>query len=94
MSKFDLFDVFRYILVRRENWELFGFIWFIDINGIVIIVYFVDVFLFFGLRSFFAFFFKYVDILSFIMRDRGVRFVWNYLDDFWICGFFVLDFFC
>jgi len=86
MSKLDLSDAFRHILVRREDWELLGSTWPIDINGTVTTAYFVDAFLPFGLRSSPALFLKYVDILSFTMRDRGARPVWNYLDDFWTCG--------
>ena len=86
MSKLDLSDAFRHILVRREDWELLGSTWQVDINGTLTTAYFVDAFLPFGLRSSPALFLKYVDILSFTMRDRGASPVWNYLDDFWTCG--------
>jgi len=86
MSKLDLSDAFRHILVRHEDWELLGSTWQIDINGTLTTVYFVDAFLPFELRSSPALFLKYVDILSFTMRDRGASPIWNYLDDFWTCG--------
>jgi len=86
MSKLDLSDAFRHILVRREDWELLGSTWQIDINGTPTTAYFVDAFLPFGLRSSPALFLKYVDILSFTMHNRGASPIWNYLDDFWTCG--------
>ena len=51
MSKLDLSDAFRHILVRREDWELLGSTWQIDINGTLTTAHFVDSFLPFGLRS-------------------------------------------
>ena len=86
MSKLDLSDAFRHILVRREDWELLGSTWQIDVNGTLTTAYFVDAFLPFGLRSSPALFLKYVDVLSFTMRDRRGSPIWNYLDDFWTCG--------
>ena len=86
MSKLDLSDAFRRILVRCEDWELLGSTWQIDINGTLTTAYFVDAFFPFGLRSSPALFLKYVDVVSFTMRDRGASPVWNYLDNFWTCG--------
>ena len=71
MSKLDLSDAFRHILVRREDWELLGSTWQVDINDTTTTAYFVDAFLPFGLRSSPALFLKYVDILSFTIQDRG-----------------------
>ena len=62
MSKLDLSDAFRHILVRREDWELLGSTWQVDINGTLTTAYFVDALLPFGLRSSPALFLKYVDI--------------------------------
>lgn len=31
-----------------EEWELLGFIWFIEIDGIIVIGYFLDILFFFG----------------------------------------------
>ena len=86
MGKLDLSDAISHILVRREDWELLCFTWQIDVNGTLTTAYFVDPSLPFGLRSSPTLFLKYVDILSFTMRDRGASPIWNYLDDFWTCG--------
>ena len=86
MSKLDLSDAFRHILVRREDWELLGSTWQVDVNDTFTTAHFVDAFLPFGLCSSPALFLKYVNILSFTMRDRGASPMWNYLDDFWTCG--------
>ena len=75
MSKLDLSDAFRHVLVRRKDWELLGSKWQVDINSTLTTAYFVDAFLPFGLRSSFSLSLKYVNILSFTMRDRGAT-IW------------------
>ena len=40
MSKLDLSDAFHHILVRREDWELLGSTWQVDINGTLTTAYF------------------------------------------------------
>ena len=51
MSKLDLSDAFRHILVHPDNWELLGSTWPVDINSALYPAYFFDAFLPFGLRS-------------------------------------------
>ncbi|KAK3731998.1 hypothetical protein QZH41_005500 [Actinostola sp. cb2023] len=85
MSKIDLSDAFRHILVHPDDWELLG-TWPIEINSSVRMAYFLDTFLPFGLRSSPALFLRFTDALAFVMNDKGVDTVWHYLDDFWSCG--------
>lgn len=49
MSKLDLSDAFRHILVCCEDWELLRSAWQIDIKSTLTTAYFVDAFLLFGL---------------------------------------------
>ena len=77
--KIDLSDAFRHILVHKDDWELLGSTWPIDVNGEHTTVYFIDAFLPFGLRSSPALFLRFAD-------RRGADTVWHYLDDFWTCG--------
>ena len=85
MSKLDLSDAFRHILVCQEDWELLGSTWQIDINGTLTPAYVVNALLLFGLCSSPALFLKYMDMLSFNILDCGASPVWKYLDDFWTC---------
>lgn len=86
MSKLDLSDAFRHILVHENDWELLGFTWPIVTNGETRTGYFFDMFLPFGLRSSPSLFLKFVNILKYVMSCRGANPIWNYLDDFWTCG--------
>ena len=87
MSKLDLSDAFRHILVHPDDWELLGSTWPIEVNGTITTGYFVDTFLPFGLRSSPAIFLRYADTMAFVMEQRGASPVWHYLDDFWTCGY-------
>ena len=86
MSKLDLSDAFRHVLVHDGDWELLGSTWPVEIDGTVVTGYFFDTFLPFGLRSSPALFLKFVDGLKFVMSSKGASPIWNYLDDFWTCG--------
>lgn len=86
MSKLDLSDAFRHILVNKNDWELLGSTWPIEVNGTVSTGYFINAYLPFGLRSSPSLFLKYADSLVYVMEQRGVVPVWHYLDDFWSCG--------
>lgn len=86
MSKLDLSDAFRHVLVHDRDWELLGSTWPVEIDGTVVTGYFFDTFLPFGLRSSPALFLKFVDGLKFVMSSKGASPIWNYLDDFWTCG--------
>jgi len=86
MSKLDLSDAFRHILVHEQDWELLGSTWPVEIDGTIVPGYFIDAFLPFGLRISPALFLKFVEGLKFVMTSQGASPVWNYLDDFWTCG--------
>ena len=85
MSKQDLSDAFRHVLVHDGDWELLGCTWPVKVDGTVVTGYFFDTFLPFGLRSSPTLFLKFVDGLKFVMSSKGAP-IWNYLDDFWTCG--------
>ena len=87
MSKLDLSDAFRHILVDPRDWELLGSTWpIVTSDGCTQTGYFFDMFLPFGLRSSPALFLKFIDGLRYVMAERGATPLWNYLDDFWTCG--------
>ena len=87
MSKLDLSDAFRDILVDPRDWELLGSTWpIVTPDGSTHTSYFFDMFLPFGLCSSPALFLKFIDSLRFVMAQRGITPLWNYLDDFWTCG--------
>ena len=51
MAKLDISDAIKYIMVRREDWELLGTVWEHKVEGIAQKLYYMDVVLPFGLRS-------------------------------------------
>ena len=86
MSKLDLSDAFRHVLVHPDDWELLGSTWPVETNGELRTAYFFDAFLPFGLRSSPNLFLKFADPLALVMENRNVFPVWHYSDDFWTCG--------
>ena len=87
MSKLDLSDAFRHILVEPRDWELLGSTWPIVLpDGSTQTACFLDMFLPFGLHSSPALFLKFLSGLRYVMAQRGATPLWNYLDDFWTCG--------
>ena len=85
MSKLDLSDTFRHVLVHDGDWELLGSTRPVEIDGTVVTGYFFDTFLPFGLGSSPALFLKFVDGFKFVMSSKEASPIWNYLDDFWTC---------
>jgi len=86
MSKLDLSDAFRHILVHPDNWELLGSTWPVDINGTVYSAYFIDASLPFGLKRSPSLLLRYADTLAHVMGKCRVSPTWHYLEDFWTCG--------
>ena len=86
MSKLDLSDAFRHILVHPADWELLGSSWPIEIDSSITTAYFVDAYLPFGLPSLPSLFLKFAYSLADVMYSHAVFPVWHYLDDFWTCG--------
>jgi hypothetical protein len=80
LSKTDLADAFKQILVRKEDWGLLGCTLHDEVSGKLL--YFVSCTLAFGLRSSPCLFNKYADALEYIMRQNKVSNVAHYLDDY------------
>ena len=69
MSKLDLAEAYKQILVRKENWGMIG----CTLHGNEgQLTYYVHTVLPFGLRSSPYLLNKYIDALEFIMRGSGV----------------------
>ena len=87
MSKLDLEDAYKHILVRQTDQELLGSIWtHIDANGNHIKKYYIDRVLPFGLKSAPRLFNMFADVLQCIMEQKGASSVAHYLDDYFTCG--------
>ena len=71
MSKMDLADAYKHILVRPEDWDLLGFTWSHTKHDISETVYFVDLTLPFGLRSSAKLFTDMAYALKLAMSYRG-----------------------
>ena len=82
MSKLDLSDAFRHILVHPDDWELLGSTWPVEKNGVMTSAYLFDAYLPFGSRSSPALFLQYADLLATVMQQLNALPVWHYLDDF------------
>ena len=83
ISKLDLEDAFKCIIVRPEDWDLLGSVWCDDNN---IKHYYVDTVLTFGLRSSPRRFNDFADALQYVMLKDGVTDVCHYLDDYLTVG--------
>ena len=86
MAKLDLSDAFKYIMVRREDWELLGTVWERKVEGIAQILYYMDVVLPFGLRSAPRLFDDFANAMQYIMKHRGASECFHYMDDFITLG--------
>ena len=83
LAKLDLADAFKHIMVRKEDWELLGTVWYKpDQYGNLVKQYYIDLVLPFGLRSSPKLFDNFVVALEYIMLQTGVTHVFHYLDDF------------
>ena len=83
MSKLDLADAYKHVLVRPQDWDLLSCMW-THPDGTI--EYFVDLTLPFGLRSSAKLFSDMAHALRLAMIYRGVSDVDNYLDDFITVG--------
>jgi hypothetical protein len=85
MSKVDLKDAFKHIVVKPDDWHLLGTTWTPQNNNIE---YYVDMVLPIGLRSSPFLFNEFAIGLEYIMSCKGVSVIEHYLDDFfymWSC---------
>ena len=72
-SKLDLANAFKHILIRSQDWPLFGSSW--DLkhpDGVTCHLYYMDLFLPFGLCSSPALFNEYADALQYAMKTNKV----------------------
>ena len=87
MSKIDLKDAFKHIVVRPEDWELLGTSWTRrNHNGYEQTEYYIDTVLPFGCRSSPKLFNDYAEALQYAMLNNGATCVEHYLDDYFTCG--------
>ena len=86
LSKLDISDAFKHILVTPKDWELLGTVFEHTINGERVKQYYIDVVLPFGLRSSPKLFTEFADALQYIMRTRGAVECHHYMDDYITMG--------
>ena len=79
MSKIDIKDAFKHIIVNPDYWHLLGSTW-NTIDGDV------QFYVAFGLRSSPFLFNQFAIGLEYIMKCKGAGIVEHYLDDYFTCG--------
>ena len=86
-AKLDMADAFKHILVRSQDWPLLGSSWDLQQpDEPTVCLYYMDLFLPFGLHSTPALFNKYADALQYIMQINKVQDLLHYLDDYFTVG--------
>ena len=86
-AKVDLANAFKHILIRSQDWPLLGSSWDLQHpDGSTCHLYYVDLFLPFGLHSSPALFNKYADALQYAMKTNEVQDLLHYLDDYFTVG--------
>ena len=86
-AKLDLADAFKHILVRSQDWPLLGLSWDLQWpDGSTACLYYMELFLLFGLCSSPALFNKYADALQYAMQTNKVQDLLHYLDDYFTVG--------
>ena len=71
LAKLDLADAFKYILIRSQDWPILGSSWDLKhLDGSTCHLYYVDLFLSFGLLRSPALLNKYADALQYAMRTK------------------------
>jgi hypothetical protein len=83
LTKVDLKDAYKAVVVRPADWHYLGSSW---VNKDGVEEYYVDHVLAFGLRSSAKIFNMFASGLEFCMKNRGVTNACHYLDDFMSCG--------
>ena len=87
MSKLDLADAYKHVLVHPDDWDLLGCTWnHHHTDGTSTTEYFVDLMLPFGLRSSAKLFTDVADALKWCMLYLGTSDVDHYLDDYITIG--------
>ena len=83
MTKVDLRDAYKHVVVSPKDWHLLGLTW-QTANGTT--EYYVDLTLPFGLRSSPFLFEQFASGLQYIMEKMGCNNIEHYLDDYFSCG--------
>ena len=85
-TKMDLDDAFKHIPIRIQDWPLLGSSWDLQCpDSSTCCLYYMDLFLPFGLHSSLALFNKYIDALRYAMKTK-YRACYIYLDDYFTFG--------
>ena len=86
-AKLDLADAIKCILDRSQDWPLLGSSWdFQQPDRSMVYLYYMDLFLPFGLCSSPALFNEYADVLQSTMQTNKMQDLLNYLDDYFTAG--------
>ena len=86
-AKLDPADAFKHILIRNKDWPFLGSSWDLQcLDGSMWHLYYVDIFLPFGLCSSPALFNEYADALQYAMKTNKVQDLLHYLDDYFTVG--------
>ena len=83
MSKLDIKDAYKHIIVAPRDWHLIGCTW---PSPAGVTEYYVDLTLPFGLRSSPYLFEQFASGLQYIMERKGAHDIEHYLDDYFTCG--------
>ena len=86
-AKLDLVNAFKHILIRSQDWPLLGSSW--DLQhpeSSMCCLYYVNLFLSFGLHSSPALFNEYANALQYAMKTNNVQDFLHYLDDYFTVG--------
>ena len=87
ISKCDLSDAFKYILVDKNDHNLLGTSWsFKNEHGHIVTHFYYDVMLPFGSRSSPKNFDLFACGLEYVAKNRGASIVRHYMDDYFTCG--------
>ena len=78
IAKLDIESAYRIVPIHPDDRPLLGVQW----QGAT----YIDAMLPFGLRSAPKIFTAIADALEWVMRRRGIQYVWHYIDDFIMCG--------
>ena len=86
-AKLDLADAFKHILVRSQDWPLLGSSGDLQWpDGSMVCLYYVDMFLPFGLHSSPALFNENADALQYAMQINKMQDLVHYLNDYFTVG--------
>ena len=83
MSKLDIKDAYKHVVVATSDWHLLGISW---PSSAGVTEYYLDLTLPFGLRSSPYLFEQFALGLHYVMEAKGATHIEHYLDDYFTCG--------